>query len=227
MSSSEGDQAPSQPDPQLNLERSTECPNQSTETDSLTRPLATSQSSGSSGEDINQYAHDYVIRKCAQGDTIPEGDDEVGRKGNPSSIVAESPSKPPARVCCDEVSVGSLADPEILKTPEQPPARTSLVHKAVIHDLFDSDSDVLSLGECIKVSEPAHSFDDTQEKRIAAAGESCFTVLHGTPQATEPLFGLRTGTSDAEQSGTEGKRTEIGLHSVDPYPQLMRPAVLC
>ena len=121
-----------------------------------------------------------------------------------------------------QASTSFLSKSEVTKTAEQLLARTSPSFNIIMRHRLDSDSDVLSIGECIKMAEATQPFDDTQENPFAATGESCFTVLHESPRPSGRFYGLRTDTSDADQTGTEENQIEVGLNSVDPYPHFRR-----
>ena len=88
----------------------------------------------------------------------------------------------------------------------------------------DSDSDVISLGECIRLPPPKQLFTETQGIPTVSNGESCFAVLHQSKFHSSHLEDLATGTVETGPSGKEENQGPIWLNSYDPYPHLRRPS---
>ena len=200
MSSNEGKLLSVAPDSQSSSDIPQEGRGQVPEATPSNPACVVSQCSGSSGDDVNQYAFDYISRNADQ-----ERDQILKDTGGNSPIcpLSENPTTLPA------VSTQSFV-----------PGTSFSSSKA--RDLFDSDSDVLSLGECIKVPETTQPFTDVPENPAVHTGESCFAVLHAAQKHSGQHTGLEIGNSDVERSKTDDTLEGIGLNSVDPYPNLRR-----
>ena len=119
---------------------------------SLAPALLAFQSSGSSGDDVNLYAFDYISRKVVRGGEPTSGNcGEANSEGIPSSVVVDTSSKSPTRICHGETSTIIHGESEVIKSAGQLQARTSPSFNTIMRDILDSDSDVLILGECIKM----------------------------------------------------------------------------
>ena len=135
------------------------CPGTLPRRDSST-PSALFISSGSSQEDVNQYAHTYVSqiesgqeRSCAQ--VVTFASDVILAPGPLSQTVQQFPWSTDQPVSLASNS-GFASDEVLIVTPSSPTA----VQR--IHNLFpDSDSDVLSLGDYAKLQSPKHLFADS------------------------------------------------------------------
>ena len=200
MSSKEGNPISINPDSQFASDIPQEGRGYAPESAPSNPVCVVSQSSGSSGEEVNQYALDYITRVVDQG-----RDQALDITGKNSLIrpLSENPTRLPA-----------------LPAKSSGPGTSFFSSKA--RDLLDSDSDVLSLGECIRVPETSHPFTDVPENPALPTGDSCFTVLHAAQKHSGQLAGLEIGNSEAERSETEDTLEGIGLNSVDPYPHLRR-----
>ena len=140
-----------------------------------------SQSSGSSGEDVNQNALGYINRLTSH-------------EGDQVSVVASGPHH--VRASCEDPKSSTATKLPALATQVAAQATSSFSSKA--RNIFDSDSDVLSLGDCIRLPETSQPFTDTQENPVASTGEACFAILHTARKHSGQHSGLDIGNPDAE-----------------------------
>ena len=178
--------------------------------------FASSGSSQEEQEDVNRNACDNVVQaQIAQASTPNyEGDPQTeANSPAPTAATASCPtSSTPLPV--DQVASGEkdYSTKEVL---------FSFTDKS--NDLLrDSDSDVLSLGDCTKVPNSESLFTEPTLLKEAAKGESCFSVLYRPHQLAGQVGDLDTDTADGGQTDVENSRGDPVLNSLDPFPFLRR-----
>ena len=122
--------------------------NQTIKTNFPTPVLAVSQSSGSSGEDVNQNTLDYLSRVDIQGgDQASRSAGATFSREVPASGSSAPPCESPSQVSHENLRSSTSTKLATTGTVKQPSARTSAFFPIMRRDFFDCDSDVLSLGE--------------------------------------------------------------------------------
>ena len=195
--------------------------------------MMTFLSSGSSEEDVNQYAHNSVSSiEATQGKssceviTTTDVTDCLTFSISPTRITLPQTKLPMQSDIPTSTEVTAnvpQVEPDVLQLSAlgvDPPTSSNA---AIFRNSFqDSVSDVLSLGECTKLPDPNPLFTEIFENRVAVTGESGFTVLHQPQQLSGQVDDFETDTADGDQCNTNSRRANTVLNTLDPIPRLRR-----
>ena len=158
--------------------------------------VMTLPSSGSSEEDVTQYADNSVSQTETRQD-----------KSSSEVLTAD---KAITNVLQTEVS-----DPQLTISVDEPPAPSNT---AVLRNLFGDSESEISLGERTKLTSPRPLFSETQDNPVAASRESCFAVLHEPRQLRRgQVVDYYAESTDGDQAGTSRNCNTV-LNSLDPFP---------
>ena len=188
-------------------------------------------SSGSSQEDVNQYAQSYISQiESGQELISPEQVTSVTIGDPPSSPGMDPDYLPPSstpRIASSglEEHVDKTAPKPVqscAKTPSKHPFSLLHIPPRVGESQSDNDSDVLSLGDNAVALNPNTLFPDSDTGTVVAEGEPCFNVLHCSHQLGGSLDPQDTDDSGAAPSSSRGNQGGTVLNTLDPFPHLRR-----
>ena len=184
--------------------------------------FASSGSSQEEQEDVNRNACDNVVQAQIAQASTPNYEGDPQTEANSPAPTAATASRPTSStpLPVDQVASGEkdYSTKEVLFSfTDKPPPTTAFLSNDLLRD---SDSDVLSLGDCTKVPNSEPLFTEPTLLKEAAKGESCFSVLYRPHQLAGQVGDLDTDTADGGQTDVENSRGDPVLNSLDPFPFL-------
>ena len=182
-----------------------------------------SQSSNSSGEDVNQYASNFLNRHSFVCDNLPNPPSKNVSLNLSSSPIISGKSRK-SRNLFGELPVDIWTCPRTSspkstpRLPVPPPTKWSISASF----FRDTDSDVISLGECTNLPVTSLPKMDTYYGVKATIGESGLSVLYKGDTAGKRYLDSGGSDNDTDQFSLGRPQETQYLNSLDPYPELRR-----